>query len=67
MPIPKDTYSKLLDLVKDKDYFVITTNVDHCFQRAGFDKNRLSIRRAITVCFSAPCPVITRLMTTKKS
>lgn len=28
-------------LVKDKDYFVITTNVDHCFQKAGFDKKRL--------------------------
>lgn len=39
--IPKDTYQKLYELVKDKDYFVITTNVDHCFQRAGFDKRRL--------------------------
>lgn len=39
--IPKSTYSDLLKLVKDKDYFVITTNVDHCFQRAGFDKKRL--------------------------
>ena len=28
-------------MVKDKDYFVLTTNVDHCFQRAGFDKERL--------------------------
>ncbi|MDD6204718.1 MAG: Sir2 silent information regulator family NAD-dependent deacetylase [Firmicutes bacterium] len=34
-------YSDLLKLVKDKDYFVLTTNVDHQFQRAGFDKNRL--------------------------
>jgi NAD-dependent SIR2 family protein deacetylase len=40
-PIPKDTYSRLHDLIKAKDYFVITTNVDHCFQRAGFDKRRL--------------------------
>lgn len=39
--IPKPVYKNLLDLVKDKDYFVITTNVDHCFQRSGFDKNRL--------------------------
>lgn len=38
---PKSTYSDLLNLVKDKDYFVITTNVDHCFQKAGFDKKRL--------------------------
>lgn len=41
MPIPSDTYGKLLELVKDKDYFVLTTNVDHCFQRSGFDKKRL--------------------------
>lgn len=40
-PIPKDTYAELYRLVEDKDYFVLTTNVDHCFQRAGFDKQRL--------------------------
>lgn len=34
-------YSDLLKLIKNKDYFVLTTNVDHQFQRAGFDKNRL--------------------------
>ena len=38
---PKPVYNDLLGLVKDKDYFVITTNVDHQFQRAGFDKKRL--------------------------
>ena len=38
---PKPVYQELLELVKDKNYFVITTNVDHQFQRAGFDKNRL--------------------------
>ena len=38
---PKPVYHKLFDLVKDKDYFVITTNVDHQFQKAGFDKKRL--------------------------
>ncbi|MGI6081204.1 MAG: SIR2 family NAD-dependent protein deacylase [Candidatus Avilachnospira sp.] len=38
---PKDVYTRLLNLVSDKDYFVITTNVDHCFQKAGFDKERL--------------------------
>ena len=41
MDISSDLYSKLFDLVKDKDYFVLTTNVDHCFQKAGFDKKRL--------------------------
>ena len=40
-PIPSDLYQKLLKLVKNKDYFVLTTNVDHCFQRSGFDKKRL--------------------------
>lgn len=38
---PGKPYFDLLDLVKDKNYFVITTNVDHQFQLAGFDKNRL--------------------------
>ena len=38
---PKPVYENLLKLVADKDYFVITTNVDHCFQNAGFDKKRL--------------------------
>ncbi len=38
---PKPVYEELLALVRDKDYFVITTNVDHCFQKAGFDKKRL--------------------------
>ena len=41
MDAPKPVYQKLFDLVKDKDYFVLTTNVDHCFQKAGFDKKRL--------------------------
>ena len=39
--IPGDAYANLLRLVQDKDYFVLTTNVDHCFQKAGFDKRRL--------------------------
>ena len=38
---PKNTYKNLFALVKDKEYFVLTTNVDHCFQKAGFDKKRL--------------------------
>lgn len=38
-PIP--VYDQLLELVQGKDYFVLTTNVDHCFQKAGFDKKRL--------------------------
>ena len=38
---PKPVYESLLGLLQGKDYFVITTNVDHCFQKAGFDKKRL--------------------------
>lgn len=38
---PKPVYDTLFRLVQDKNYFVITTNVDHCFQKAGFDKKRL--------------------------
>lgn len=41
MDAPKPIYNQLLELVEGKDYFVISTNVDHCFQKAGFDKKRL--------------------------
>lgn len=41
MDSPKPLYENIFELVKNKDYFVLTTNVDHCFQKAGFDKNRL--------------------------
>ena len=41
MDIPNNLYDMILSLVNGKDYFVITTNVDHCFQKAGFDKKRL--------------------------
>lgn len=56
-PIPKDTYNVLYDLVKSKDYFVLTTNVDHCFQRTGFDTNRLFYTQGDYGLFqcSVPC------------
>ena len=38
---PRPVYRDLLELVGKKDYFVLTTNVDHCFQKAGFEKSRL--------------------------
>lgn len=38
---PLPVYNNLLKLIQHKDYFVLTTNVDHCFQKAGFDKHRL--------------------------
>ncbi|MFA6829441.1 MAG: Sir2 silent information regulator family NAD-dependent deacetylase [Bacilli bacterium] len=34
-------YKNLFSLIKNKNYFVITTNVDHQFQKTGFDKSRL--------------------------
>ena len=40
-PMPGDVYGNLLHLVTKRDYFVLTTNVDHAFQCAGFDKARL--------------------------
>ncbi len=38
---PKPVYNELLEIVRELDYFVLTTNVDHCFQKAGFDRQRL--------------------------
>lgn len=58
---PKPVYDRLLELVKDKDYFVITTNVDHCFQKAGFDKDRLFYTQGDYGLFqcSEPCRDVT--------
>ena len=55
---PKDVYGKLLALVQDKDYFVITTNVDHQFQRAGFDKKRLFYTQGDYGLFQSVNPAI---------
>ena len=54
---PKPVYADLLALLRDKDYFVLTTNVDHCFQKAGFDKKRLFYTQGDYGLFqcSAPC------------
>ncbi len=54
---PKPVYEKLLSLVKGKDYFVLTTNVDHCFQKAGFEKSRLFYTQGDYGLFqcSTPC------------
>lgn len=38
---PNPVYRNLYELIKDREYFVVTTNVDHCFQKTGFDKKRL--------------------------
>ena len=55
--LPKPVYDTLLKLVTGRDYFVLTTNVDHCFQKAGFDKKRLFYTQGDYGLFqcSAPC------------
>lgn len=57
MDAPKPVYQRLYELVKEKDYFVLTTNVDHCFQKAGFDKKRLFYTQGDYGLFqcSTPC------------
>lgn len=57
MDAPKPVYDTLFQLVRDKDYFVLTTNVDHCFQKAGFDKKRLFYTQGDYGLFqcSGPC------------
>ena len=52
-----EVYKNLLSLIEGKDYFVLTTNVDHQFQRAGFDKNRLFYTQGDYGLFqcSTPC------------
>ena len=64
-PIPKPIYEQLLGLLRDRDYFVLTTNVDHCFQRAGFDKQRLFYTQGDYVYSSAASPAVRKLGTTK--
>lgn len=50
-------YKDLLDIVKDRNYFVITTNVDHQLQKAGFDKKKLYYTQGDYGLFqcSVPC------------
>lgn len=58
---PKPTYNELYELVKNENYFVITTNVDHLFRKAGFDKRRLFYTQGDYGLFqcSVPCRKIT--------
>lgn len=59
MDAQKPVYDDLLTLVREKDYFVLTTNVDHCFQKAGFDKARLFYTQGDYGLFqcSKPCDI----------
>ena len=53
---PKPVYQSLFHLVQSKDYFVLTTNVDHCFQKAGFDKKRLFYTQGDYGLLQCPTP-----------
>ena len=66
MDAPKPVYNELLQLIQDKEYFVLTTNVDHCFQKAGFDKNRLFYTQGTMACGSVPGLVTKRPMPMKR-
>ena len=58
---PKPVYKRLLDLVRDKNFFVITTNVDHQFLRAGFPKERLFYTQGDYGQFQSPSPKIKKV------
>ena len=58
---PRPVYKNLLKLVKDKNYFVITTNVDHQFQKAGFDKQRLFYTQGDYGQFQSPSPKVKKV------
>ena len=55
---PNDGYETLLNMLKDKDYFVMTSNTDGCFERSGFDKDRIYTAQGdfnYFQCFPNPC------------
>lgn len=56
---PKPVYQDLLKLLEGKDYFIITTNVDHQFQRTGFDKKRLFYTQGDYGLFQSVNPAVT--------
>ena len=67
MDAPKPVYENLLKLVADKDYFVVTTNVDTAFRRRDLTSAACSTRRAITVCSSAVSRAVRKLLITNRS
>ena len=63
-PVP--VYEELRELLAGKDYFVLTTNVDHCFQKAGFDRKRLFYTQGDYGLSSAAGPAARRPSATRK-
>lgn len=64
--IPGTVYSDLLDLIGKKNYFVITTNVDHCFQKSGFDKKKLFYTQGDYGLFQCSLPCHSRTYDNEK-
>ena len=58
MDMSKPVYEKLLDVVRGKDYFVLTTNVDHCFRKRALTSSAFFTHRGITAFGSAASPVM---------
>ena len=57
---PSDVYGNLKKIVEGKDYFVLTTNVDHQFQRAGFAKERLFYTQGDYGLFQSSRPTLAK-------
>ena len=60
MDPPKSVYNDLLAMLEKKRYFVLTTNTDHCFQKAGIDGNRLFFTQGDLGLFQCSVPCCTR-------
>ncbi len=61
MDTPKPAYENLYELVTDKDYFVLTTNADHCFQKAGVAKERLFYTQGDYGLFQCQTPLLYKM------
>ena len=57
---PSDVYGNLKKIVGGKDYFILTTNVDHQFQRAGFEKERLFYTQGDYGLFQSSRPTLAK-------
>jgi NAD-dependent SIR2 family protein deacetylase len=62
---PQPVYQQLFDLIVDRDYFVITSNVDRMFYKSGFDKHRIftpqgdySLLQCQTPCTNNVWPIV---------
>ena len=64
---PSEVHKKLLELVREKNYFVLTTNVDHLFQANGFDKNKLFYTQGDYGLFQCPTPCHQKTYDNEKS